>query len=226
MATKAELRQTIDDFSLQQVPHEHRKSLLELTMVYLGCSLSVTAWLVGPLLSKGLGLTKGILAILIGNALITLYAIAISNIGRHHGTSTADISVKALGVKGQAISTVVTVLVLLGFVGVYTTLFGNFLHKLWGWMSPEVGGLLFIIMLLSSTLFGFKGLAHLTKIMIPLVVILIVWGLFALGDQLTSEKLFATPVGGIGFLAGISAVFSTWATYATMSADTGDMERV
>ncbi|MBC7338768.1 MAG: cytosine permease [Firmicutes bacterium] len=221
------LKEFIDDFAVTPVPLERRKGLFELTMVYMGCALSVTAWLVGPLLAKGLTFGEGLAAIIIANLLLAGYAILTSEIGRRHGLSTAMVSKLAFGEKGQALSTGVTVIVLLGFVGVYMSLFGNLVHTLWPGVPAVIAGLAFMLMLWSSAIMGFRGLAHLTEVMLPVIVFVALWGMYVMRGQIGSfAHLWQfQPKGSMSLAAGISAVFSVWATYTTLCADTGRYAR-
>ncbi len=218
------VREFVDDFAVTPVPLEKRKSLFELTMVYLGCSLSVTAWLVGPLVAKGLTFGEGLAAIIIANLLLAGYATLTSEIGRRHGVSTAVVSKLAFGEKGQVISTAIIVFVLLGFVGVYMSLFGNLVHTLWPSVPAVIAGLAFILMLWSSAILGFRGLAHLSEVMVPVVFIVAIWGMWVVRGQIGHLWQFQ-PKGSMSLAAGISAVFSVWATYTTLAADTGRYAR-
>lgn len=102
------MQEALEDFAVSPVPADKRKGLYELTMVYLGCALSVTAWLVGPLLSSGMTVGKGLTVIFIANMLLAVYATLMSEIGRKHGLSTAVVSKVAFGEKGQALTTTIT----------------------------------------------------------------------------------------------------------------------
>ncbi len=196
-------------------------------MVYLGCALSVTAWLVGPLLSSGMTFGKGLTVIFIANMLLAVYATLMSEIGRKHGLSTAVVSKVAFGEKGQALTTTITVTVLLGFVGVYMSLFGNLVHTLWPSIPSILAGGTFILMLLLSAIYGFQGLARLTKVMMPIIFITAGYGVYVMRGQIGSFAALweYQPKGSMSVAAGVSAVFAVWATYTTLGADTGRYAR-
>ena len=212
----------LQDYAITPVPLEERKGLFDMSVVFGGLSLSVTAWLIGGTIGSGMPLGLGILAILLGNLFLGVYAGLFSMIGMKQGLSTTMISRIAFGKYGQMISSTVMLLFFVGFVGVYAAMMAALINQLLG-IPGEIAALVFMILVCATAIYGFKGLTYLSRVGLPALGILVVFGLVQVGRLAGGfgEIWSAVPPGHLGFGAVVSSVIALWIVGATLSADIG-----
>ncbi|MEM3366147.1 MAG: cytosine permease [Candidatus Bathyarchaeia archaeon] len=212
-----------EDFSVMPVPVDRRKPFISVALPWGGLTLSVTAFLVGTILGGGLALSDGILAVIVGNYVLGIYALGLAILGQRKGLTMALLTRRTFGMYGQILPSAVFAFVNVGFPGTYLALFGLLLESIIPGFSPYIGGLIFIVLAFVLAATGIKGLSWLGYFAIPAILLLAIYGVsIVVGNVGGWDKfLTARPAGTLAIGLGISTVISTWITGATTSADLG-----
>ncbi len=162
---------------------ETTKGLGSVFFVFAGYVMSVTAFVLGGNVGNQLGFTGGILALLLGNMILALYAGVLGIIGRKAQRASTDLFKPVYGVKGQVITSSIVSLFSLVFVSVYCSLVGNMVTSLFPAVSPYVGLAVYLVILTLINLKGFKGMSVFSKFGVPMIAAFIVYGLFMVNSK-------------------------------------------
>ena len=196
------------------------QKLSSLIFTFAGLTLSVTAFLVGSNVGMNLTLSKGILAIIIGNIILALYAGFIGVIGNKTKESSTMISRPVFGTHGQIITSMVIVVFLMGFVAVYSSMLGILINTLLPFIPAYVGNLIFVACICASTIRGFSGMSKLSRVGVPLLGLFVLYGLYQVNLNMGLSAVFtAVPTGTLAFGLIISQVVAVWTSAATFSSD-------
>ena len=200
---------------------EHRQPLLHVALVLAGGPLCVPGLLVGAALTKDLSLGGAMLAAAVGCLGVTLYAGCTGALGARTGRSTGELLYGVFGPLGARIVAGAIGVCLAGWYAIQTGFFGRTVHALFpeGGLLTSVegaalwGGLLMLI----SALFGFRGLARLSVVAVPLIVLLTLTAVVkvAWAPDLWAEK----PPRPGAFGAAVTMVFGSFAIGATVNPD-------
>jgi cytosine permease len=218
---RSSLADTLQDHALEPVPTTGRKSLVQLVIVQIGWNISVSSFLVGGVVGGGTTFVEGLLAILLGNALLVAVAYLIGIIGYRTGLTSYLASRAVFGTHGSIVVIVLLGVVAMGFIGVLAATWGNAVNQL----IPAVPGWAFVVAfalaITSTAIFGFKGLQRYSAIAVPIEIALALLALVAIArtDDGFSGVVVAVPAAGIGFGAAVGAVMSTWITGAALVSD-------
>jgi cytosine permease len=209
------------DHALQPVPREHRQSLLQLVVVQAGWNISVSSFLVGGIVGAGVPFWTGVLAILLGNAVLVCVSTLVGLVGCRTGLTSYLISRIVFGVRGSVLVSLMLGVIAMGFIGVLMDTWGQAVHQL----IPEIPAwgfvLAFAIAITSTSIFGFKGLARYSAIAVPIEVAIALFALYkigSLGDGF-GEVIEHQPSIPIGFGVAVGAVIATWITGASLVSD-------
>lgn len=209
------------DNALEPVSPEHRQSLLQLIVVQSGWNISVSSFLVGGVVGAGVPFWTGVLAILLGNAILVCVSTAVGLVGCRTGLTSYLISRIVFGTRGSVFVSVMLGVIAMGFIGVLMDTWGQAVHKLipeipvWGFV------LAFAIAITSTSIFGFKGLARYSAIAVPIEVAIALFALYkigSLGDGF-GEVIEHEPTVPISFGVAVGAVIATWITGAALVSD-------
>lgn len=196
------------------------KGFWSIFFVFSGYVLSVTAFVLGGNAGSQLGFTKGVLALLIGNMLLACYAGTLGYIGKQSSCSSTDLFKPVYGIKGQVLTASVVSLFSLVFVSVYSALVGSMAASLFPGLSPFVGLVVYLVILLYINLKGFKGLSAFSKIGVPMIAAFVLYGLFVVEQKVGfSNVISAEPTAPVPFFDAVSIIAASWMTGATFSSD-------
>jgi len=111
--------------------------------------------------------------------------------------------------------------VAMGFIGVLMDTWGGAVNKLIPAIPSAVFVIAFALAILTTAIFGFKGLHKFSAIAVPVQVAIGLFALFRIGslDGGFGEVFAAEPAKAIGFSAAVSAVVATWITGAALVSD-------
>lgn len=211
----------VDDYSLVPVPREARQGLYSMMTTYAGYGMSCFNLILGGTLGVALDFKTAIIAILIGNAIITLIGICCSFIGERFGLSTTILTRGVFGKKGQVVTTFMLALLPPGFVGMYVSQVGGTLTSILPMLPWFAGSIFFLVCISLTSIYGFKGLAKLSWIAVPLIIVLSFYGINKVGGF---EAVMAfQPEKPMTLFAGISAVIAGWVTGGVLAG--GDVGR-
>lgn len=209
------------DYAHDRVPICERKSLFSVSMVLAGVPLCAAGLFTGAALSETLPLTDAITAAFLGAILVTLYAIGIGIIGAKRGLTTTLLVQESFGRLGSSMVTLTLALCLGGWYAVQTGYFGQAINSLFpngGWLStPKVAAAWGGLLMMTTAYIGFKGLAFLSMLAVPLIVTLSVWGVVTVIGSHDIYGFVPARQGSLG--AAITMVVGSFAVGATVNAD-------
>ena len=167
-----------------------------------------------------LPLSKGVVAIILGNMILATYSGLIGAIGCKTRESSTMIFRPVFGTHGQIISSIIVVVFLMGFVAVYSSMIGVLVSTLFPSIPPYIGNLVFVACICTSTIKGFTGMSKLSKVGVPLLGAFVVYGLIQVNLNMGLSAVFeAMPTGTLAFGLIISQVVSVWTSASTFSSD-------
>jgi len=173
---------TFDDYSLEEVPKEQRYSLYNLFLTLSAAFGAIAVIFAGGVLGGGLTFSDAILAVMIGNIILTVIGSLTGVIGAYSGLSTyvgwRFPFGRVLGkIFGFALITVTTGI---GWFAVESWFFGVVMNEIYPnnpffsvWAAALWGGVLMII----STYIGYRALSFLSYFILPQHVWLVAVGL-------------------------------------------------
>jgi cytosine permease len=153
------------------VPATHRRSWLSVAAVWFGFPMILTNAVFGGVIVYGLGLVRGLLAILVGNLVLMLYVGLLSHLAGSTGRNFAIVAKSTFGSRGYAIASGFLSTIVIGWFAFQTGLTGATLHSTLGWNEPGtilLAGVLYI----AVTFVGIRALAILGAVAAPLFIVL------------------------------------------------------
>ena len=212
-----------EDHAVNEVPESERSSMLNITLVRMGFTVSATDLLFGMSLGLYFDFWTALVVALVSSVLVSVVSITCGLIGYREGLTTALITRLTFGREGSRIPALVIALVSIGFVGYSTGITANVLP------GDSPGLVLFYCVALSAiyTLvcsIGFeRGLTWVGRISVPLMLVAVLVAVVAALDHAGGfgAILDAEPAqpGELGFLAMVALGTAKWMTGATVTPD-------
>lgn len=202
------------DFEFEPVPQSQRRSLTDLTMVWIGFVLTVTMMLAGGGLAAGMSFSELFWVCILGNLFLCGIACTVSVIAVRTGLSFALLSRYSFGVLGSKIPSVFVAVVNVGWFTITAGFYGYFVATLLGLgeMGTNISLMLSTLAMGIIAVFGVRALTILGHVSIPAIILLI----GALLVRVVShggglEALFSyTPQTSMTFVHGMTLVIGTW----------------
>ncbi|MDO6460140.1 cytosine permease [Granulosicoccaceae sp. 1_MG-2023] len=209
------------DYPLSEVPGSERKGLLSTAVVLLGFTFfSATMW-AGGSLGKAFSFSELMLAILIGNLLLGIYAAALAYIACKSGLNSVLLGRFCFGELGSKLSDFILGFTQIGWYAWGTATIAIVLVKTTG--LPEslqtplmiVFGLAFCI----TAMIGYRGLEWLSRFAVPAMLVFILISLYSgmvdVGgfSGLTGQ----TPTESMSFAAAITLIIGTFVSGGTQA---------
>jgi cytosine permease len=168
-------------------------------------------------MAAGFTFGQAIFASILGNLILSLYCGAIGYAGAKEHVATSLLARHAFGRWGSVVISLVLALTMLGWFSVQVGFFGETIHAMFpgGGFITSVSVAAFwggIIMLITAYI-GYKGLSVLSKIAVPLILLLSIIGIIAaVKTQSSWAAMFAIkPTSPIPLSAGIVMVVGSFA---------------
>lgn len=214
------------EFEHVPVPLSHRKSWGAVAAVWFGFPMVLTSAIFGGVIVAFLGFWRGVLAILIGNAVLLLYVGLLSYLAGKSGRNFALQATQTFGRYGYAIASGFLATIVVGWFAFQTGLTGATIHSSFGWNETAViifAGILYV----AITFIGVRALSVLGLIAAPLYVVL---GIIALvlvsakhqvGGMLAYQGVSHTTAtaGALTFGGAVTVIVAGFADSGTMTAD-------
>ncbi|WP_448011027.1 cytosine permease [Bacillus licheniformis] len=215
-----------DDFAVTSVPENKRKSIFNITITSCAWIISLSTIVTGGALIQGLNFAHAVLAAVLGMLILAVYGFFQGVMGAKYGISTTVLARLAFGRYGSSLFGIVLALTLgIGWFGWQVAFFGTTISEMFPgvWLAkPEVaivwGGILMIL----TAFIGYRGLAALSFIAVPLVVIFSIWGIISAVNYSGSWHNLLTfhPTGDpLTIFAGITIVVGNAALGAVVFPD-------
>lgn len=210
-----------NDYALMSVPESERKSFYDVMAVWVGWAVSISAFLVGGVISNGTTAPTGLAAIFFGNLALVVIAGLVGTIGFRTGLTTYSIGRIIFGKKGSVIVSLFLGLLAMGFIGVLMSGFGAAIHKVVPAIPVVVANIVFALCITWSAVYGMKGLAILSRIAAPALWIFLLVGLVVAFKEPGSftAVFMKAPVKPTGFGAAMGSAIATWVTGAILCSD-------
>jgi len=188
----ADKPEALEDFALRPVPLDRRRPWIDLTMVWVGVAIVLSALLRGMMVGMGLGsLEEVLLAYLLGEALLVGMMSLTGYMGASRGLSTPLLVRRPFGERGSILMSLCLAVAFMGWFGVQAGLFAETLTAVWKTSVP-VSAIAFCsgLLMMIPAIFGFRGLRTLSWVAVPPMLVLFFYAAFKLGfDFLPAQEL-------------------------------------
>ncbi|MFB0564882.1 MAG: cytosine permease [Candidatus Aminicenantaceae bacterium] len=182
----------LEDFSLQAVPLEKRRSWVNLAVVWIGIAVVMSAIFRGMMVGMGLGkIPSVLLSYLLGEVLLIAMMAFTGFIGAKTGLSTPLIANLSFGRSGSLLISISIALSLIGWFGVQAALFARTVQFFFdlNLYLPYLSLLCGLIMVIPA-IFGIRGLSTLSWLASPFLMVIFIIGVVKIGfDSLPAEVL-------------------------------------
>ena len=202
------------DYEQNAVPMKARKGFMSLFVVMLGFTFFSASMSVGARMGNGLSLNEFIAAIVIGGLILSLYTCSLSYVGSKTGFTIDLLARRAFGEKGSYLPSAMIALTQIGWFGVGVAMFTIPVSELLGVnhiMLAIVAG----ILMTSSAWWGYRALAIVSAISVPLISIL---GFISIGMALEGTggmaSIFSNS-GGMSMTYAIGIVVGSFVSGGT-----------
>ncbi|MBT9182524.1 cytosine permease [Pectobacterium punjabense] len=216
---KQQQERKIYDYEYEPVPVEVRKSWYVIALIWLALGIDISGLFLGSFLSSGLPFSQAVSATLIGSVLLGILAALCANVGYGCGLSTTLLSISVFGRLGGKMIGVFSAVSMVGWFAFQLDFFGVMLQKALLHYQLEPGRffvLLFGMVLMTLTaIWGVRALGKLSVLSVPLMLILIVSGIYLAASDHSSptEIVIKNPIS-LG--SAISYVVSIWIVAASI----------
>ncbi|MDH6153375.1 MULTISPECIES: purine-cytosine permease family protein [Paraburkholderia] len=211
-----------DEYEHTPVPNVARRSVMSLATVWISFPMIITSAMTGSILVAGMGFSRALTAMAIGNLLMFAYVGLLGGLGAKHGLNFALLASRVFGRKGYALASGLLSSLLLGWYAVQTGITGNLIHSSSGTsylVMTFIAGLLY----LAVTFVGIRGLHWLGMVSVPLFLILGTWVAVDAGGHAGWGTVFnysgTNPTSSMAFGVGLTIVISLFVDAGTVSAD-------
>ena len=220
-------REALEDYGARPVPAGERRGWFAMGIVIWGVAICIPAFMVGGMMGSMVGLGGAIGAALLGALILTVLSILTGIVGAHTRVSTAMSTQFAFGRHGNIIFAILLFIGTFGWFGVQLEMFAQAVNGavksmsggavlLPRWLPIIGGGILMSI----TALIGFKAIAWLSNIAIPILLVLLVVTLILAFRGHTLAEVFAkAPAQPVPFGLVVSIVAGAFAVGAVIQPD-------
>ncbi len=211
-----------DEYEHVPVPSAARRSLFSMVTVWAGFPMIITGAMTGSILVLGMGFSRALVAMIVGNLIMLLYVGALGVAATRSGMNFALIASRVFGTKGYAIASGLLSTLLLGWFAVQTGITGALIASTYGLnyvAMTIVAGLLYI----GITFIGVRGLHLIGLVSVPLFLVL---GLFVAFHAASTSSFDAiwnyagnNGVATMSMGVGLTVVIALFIDAGTVTAD-------
>ncbi|REG83201.1 cytosine permease [Marinomonas pollencensis] len=214
-------KKKIDDFELEPVPFNAKRSWYVISLIWLAIGIDVSGLFLGSLLSQGLSVTNALLATFIGSSILAVLAMLCANIGFQSSVSTSLMSSTVFGRYGGKALGAINGISLIGWFAFQTDFFAHILVaslSKYDIVISNLSALIFgALLMMVTAIYGVRALGKLSAYSVPLMVTLITIGLYmAAGHTQTEQEEISAP---LSMGQAISYVMSIWILAAVAAPD-------
>lgn len=203
-----------EDYAISAVPLDKRKSTFNISITSCAWIISLSTIFTGGALVGGLSFREAVLAAVFGMLILAVLGFFQGYMGAKYGVSTTMLTRQAFGRYGANIFGILLALTMgIGWFGWQVSFFGMTIAETFPdqWFAePKVAMVWGGILMMLTAFLGYRGLAAISMIAVPLVGILSIWGLIAAVNYMGSwEALFqseASSSGSMTIFTGITMV--------------------
>lgn len=174
-STKAQ-SQAENDNATCRVPDDQRKGFLSVAFVAAGYCICMSGLYTGAAIAFGMTFQNAVIAVLIGNIILSLYGGLVGAAGAKEGVASAMLARHSFGRQGSKVIGILLAVVMLGWYAVQVGFFGSTMAALFpggGFLTSKYvaaawGGILMML----TAYFGYKGLNLLSYVAVPAIGLL------------------------------------------------------
>jgi cytosine permease len=156
-----------EEYEHEPVPAAARKSLFSVSAVWVGFPMIMTSAVFSGIIIYNLGFVTGIIAILVGDAVLMVYVGTLSNIAGRSGKNFALTAADTFGSKGFRIVSAFLSTLVIGWFAFQTGMVGSTLNVSMGWSAAW-------ITLLAGVLSYFVTWLNILGVLVPPIGIIII----------------------------------------------------
>ena len=217
-----EFNQLTEDYSRHAVPDSATSSGLEISLILVGALITLPVFLVGAKLGASLGLNQAIAAFLCAGVALSVLGAASGVVAAKARLTTWMIIQHSFGKTGAKIVSFCVAVAILGWYAATVEMFARAIHTMTGDQGDMAMSQKFLYLTLASllmmaiALFGFKGLDKLSKLAVPLMLLLLIALVYL---AMTGFELPAEFTSTMTLQQGISAAIGSFIVGITMFPD-------
>ena len=210
-----------------EVASDKRQSWYSIALVWIGAMICVACLMVGGMLGGGMKLGTCTITILIGYGIVCIYMCFMGMQGCDTGLPTAVFAGGALGeIGGKYVISVILAISCIGWFGIQAAVcgasFSGMITSITGVAIPvPVSSIIWGIIMVASASFGFKGLKLLNYIAVPLLIIVLVYGVVVAFASHDGANVIADyePETTMSILSGVSLTVGSFAVGGSIAGD-------
>ncbi len=183
MPNRREPSELLEDFSLESVPLNRRKSWINLAVIWIGIAVVMSAIFRGMMIGLGLGRIESVVVSYVLGEIILIVMMGLTGyIGAKTGFSTPLIANFSFGRIGAILISLSIAFSLIGWFGVQAAFFARTIQFYFG-MELSLPVLSFVcgILMMIPAVFGIRGLSVLSWAASPFMVVIFIWGIAKMG---------------------------------------------
>lgn len=211
-----------EEYEHKPVPLAARRSMFSVLMVWIGFPMIITGAMTGSILVLGMGFTRALVAMIVGNLIMFGYVGLLGLLGTSSGRNFALIASIVFGRKGYVLASGLLSTLLLGWYAVQTGITGALISSTYhvGYVTMTIiAGVIYI----AITFIGVRGLHWIGLVSVPLFVILGIW---VAGDAAATSSWSAIysypgahPDAAMSMGIGLTVVLALFIDAGTVTAD-------
>jgi len=200
-----------DAHSTEPVPLDQSVSAYRISAVMLGIAFSLTSLYTGAELASTLGLAVGVRAAIVGSVVLVGMSVPTAIVGARTRLSTYMIVLQVFGVGGARWVNLVLTLILLTWYAITAELFGRTFYLTAALYLPANAAEWFYtlassILVIATTVFGFKAINRLSLVAAPLLIALTFYVAWRALGHASWSTLTGISGTNVDLTTGISAV--------------------
>ena len=220
---------TGDDYSRTPVPQSATVSGWRVALTKLGAVIGLPGFIAGAQIGFTYGVAGGVAAILVGGLVLTAIALATSHVALRTRLTASLLVQRAFGRLGSRFVNLIVATTLLGWFGITADLFGASVSTMAGsigWSAPSWPfTILGSVLMVTTTIYGFRGLQRIADITIPALVIVLLLAIWRSIERVSLDALLAVPANAPPVGTAISAIVGSLATGVVVFPDLARLAR-
>ncbi|REG83701.1 cytosine permease [Marinomonas pollencensis] len=210
-----------NDYPLTEVPETDRKGLLSTSIVLLGFTFFTATMFAGGKIGSAFSFTEMMIAIVIGNLLLGIYAAALAYIAYKSGLNAILMGRFCFGEKGSKLSDFILGFTQIGWYAWGTATIAIVLVKTLE-LTPSLEPLLIIFFGFAfciTAMIGYKGLDYLSRLAVPAMLLFILISFYqGMGDLSDAGDVFGqTPTTTMSMATAITIIIGTFISGGTQA---------
>lgn len=214
-----------ETMALKPIGLDERRSWISMAFVQAGICVCVPAFLLGALLAEAMPIWPAIISGSLGYLVVVIGMVATGMIGCDLGIASCTTCEAGFGKSGaRFIVSIIFAVNMIGWFGIQNGVcgeaFSNAVQAMTGVSIPVVvSNTIWGIIMLLTAVFGVSALEKLDKISIPLLMLIMLYGIFLAVKSYGTGSLHTETVQTMSFMGGVALSFNFTAVGTITAAD-------